>query len=232
MAGFSTRPTYPGPGLREADPGGAIEDLADIRGWTYEACKRAIDVVGSLLLLVVTSPLMIAVAVAIRSTSRGRSLFRQRRLGRRGEEFWCYKFRTMVPDAEGLLARRPELREQFEANYKLEDDPRVTPFGAILRRTSLDELPQLWNVLRGEMSLIGPRPIIPPELSKYGGHADELLRVKPGLGGIWQVCGRSSTTYADRVAMDVSYVERRGFWLDLRLIVLTAFVVVRGRGAC
>jgi len=137
----------------------------------------------------------------------------------------------MVPNAEALLAQSSELLAQFDENYKLTKDPRVTRFGAFLRKTSLDEIPQLWNVLRGEMTLIGPRPIVEPELSRYGDDADRLLLVKPGLGGIWQVSGRSDTSYAQRVAMDMAYIESRSFWFDIRLLVATALVVIKGRGA-
>jgi undecaprenyl-phosphate galactose phosphotransferase len=202
--------------------------LADAR---YEFAKRALDIVASATLLTVLLPLLAAIAAGVKLSSRGPVFFRQKRLGRGGRVFWCYKFRTMVQDAESLLAQCRELMAQFDENYKLVKDPRVTRLGAFLRKTSLDEIPQLWNVLRGEMSLIGPRPIVEPELSKYGIHADRLLLVKPGLGGIWQVSGRSNTTYAERVAMDMAYIESRSFWLDLRLIALTALVVVKGRGA-
>jgi undecaprenyl-phosphate galactose phosphotransferase len=190
-----------------------------------------IDIVASLLILFLLMPLLVAIAIGIKLSSRGPILFEQKRLGRGGKLFWCYKFRTMVRDAEFELARRGDLLAQFHENYKIKDDPRVTWVGAILRGTSLDELPQLWNVLRGDMSLIGPRPIVEPELQKYGVHASRLLTVKPGLGGIWQVSGRSDTTYADRVAMDMRYVESRSLGLDLRLLIRTALVVIQRKGA-
>jgi lipopolysaccharide/colanic/teichoic acid biosynthesis glycosyltransferase len=181
--------------------------------------------------LILLMPLLVAIAAGIKVSGRGRILYKQKRLGRGGKPFWCLKFRTMVPDAEFELVRRGDLLAQFHENYKIKDDPRVTRVGAILRGTSLDELPQLWNVLRGEMSLIGPRPIVEPELGKYGVHASKLLTVKPGLGGIWQVSGRSDTTYADRVAMDMRYVESRSLGLDLKLLIQTAWVVLQGKGA-
>jgi lipopolysaccharide/colanic/teichoic acid biosynthesis glycosyltransferase len=176
-------------------------------------------------------PVLLAIAVCIKVSSRGPILYKQKRLGRGGKLFWCFKFRTMVPDAESELAGRSDLLAQFLENYKIKDDPRVTPVGAVLRGTSLDELPQLWNVLKGDMSLIGPRPIVEPELRKYGVHASKLLTVKPGLGGIWQVSGRSDTTYADRVAMDMGYIESRSLGLDLKLLIQTTWVVLRRTGA-
>ena len=197
----------------------------------YEHGKRLIDVVASLLALILLVPLLVAIVVCIRLSGRGPILFKQERLGRDGKRFWCYKFRTMVPDAESQLSRSPDLIAQFRENFKIRSDPRVTRIGAILRRSSLDELPQLWNVLRGDMSLIGPRPIVEQELDKYGVHASRLLTVKPGLGGIWQVSGRSETSYDDRVAMDMRYIEIRSLALDLKLVILTAMVVIRGRGA-
>jgi lipopolysaccharide/colanic/teichoic acid biosynthesis glycosyltransferase len=190
-----------------------------------------IDIAGSFLLSVLLVPLLLAIAVCVKASGRGPILYKQKRLGRGGKLFWCHKFRTMVPDAESTLAGRGDLLAQFRENYKIKDDPRVTPFGALLRRTSLDELPQLWNVLKGDMSLIGPRPIVEPELRKYGVHAGKLLTVKPGLGGIWQVSGRSDTTYADRVAMDMRYIESRSLGIDLKLLIQTTWVVLRRRGA-
>lgn len=199
--------------------------------WRYELSKRGLDIAVSLTSLIALLPLFIVIGVGVKLSSAGPVFFRQQRLGRGGRTFWCFKFRTMVPDAEALLANCQDMLAQFDENYKLTHDPRVTRFGGFLRKTSLDEIPQLWNVLRGEMSLIGPRPIVPPELSRYGDDADRLLLVKPGLGGVWQVSGRSDTTYAQRIAMDMEYVASRSFWFDLRLLVATALVVIRGRGA-
>ena len=202
----------------------------------YEITKRYLDVIVSLALLIIALPVLGAIAAVIKTTSRGPVLFRSKRLGRGGREFWCYKFRTMVPDAERQLLSHPDLQRQFFDGFKIKNDPRVTRPGAFLRKTSLDELPQLFNVLRGDMSLIGPRPMLPPELDQridcYGSsHGDRLLSVKPGLGGIWQVSGRSDTSYAERIAMDMDYVARRSIWLDLKLMFLTAIVVIRRRGA-
>ncbi|MDB5351967.1 MAG: exopolysaccharide biosynthesis polyprenyl glycosylphosphotransferase [Planctomycetota bacterium] len=152
---------------------------------TDEAVKRVLEVLLSATLLVIVMPVMVVLGLAVRATSPGPVFFRQRRLGRGGREFWCYNFRTMGADAEAQLRQRCDLQAQFAANFKIRDDPRVTRLGAVLRKTRLDELPQLWNVLMGDLSVIGPRPIVPHELEKYGPDAQTLLSVKPGLGGIW-----------------------------------------------
>jgi exopolysaccharide production protein ExoY len=197
----------------------------------YELSKRAIDISAAAALLVATLPICAVAAALIRATSPGPVLFRQRRIGRGGRVFWCYKLRTMMVDAEERLQQDPELRRVFEVNYKLDIDPRVTPVGALLRKTSIDELPQLFNVLVGDMSLVGPRPIVPPELERYGPHGERLLSVKPGLSGFWQVCGRSATTYEERVQMDLAYIERRGLLMDLRLMLMTPIAVISRKGA-
>ena len=197
----------------------------------YDASKRVVDVCGSLALLIALAPLLLVIALLVKSTSPGPIIFRHRRLGQHGRTFYCLKFRTMVENAEELLRQREDLRKEFEATFKLKNDPRLTRIGGFLRRTSLDELPQILNVLRGELSLIGPRPIVPSEQEKYGRHARKLLSVKPGLGGYWQVYGRSDTTYAERVVMDLEYIDRRSLGLDLKLVALTVRVVLEGRGA-
>ncbi len=207
------------------------EGLSTAPSAMYEVGKRVIDLIGSSSLMLLGLPVFVIVALAIKMTSTGPLIFRQRRLGLGGNVFLCCKFRTMVPDAERTLASCRELSSEFDSTFKIKKDPRVTPVGALLRRTSLDELPQLWNVFRGEMSLIGPRPIVEPELAKYGAYGSRLLLVKPGLGGLWQVSGRSDTTYPERVAMDMSYIDSRSLSFDLCLIARTALVVIRGRGA-
>lgn len=198
----------------------------------YELYKQSLDMVGSLILLLLTSPLFLVVAVCIRLTSPGPVLYKHRRLGRGGKEFWCVKFRTMAVDAEDQLRRNAQLRQRFEGNFKIHDDPRVTRVGGFLRKTSLDELPQLVLVLRGEMSLIGPRPIVKPELSKYTIYGTKLLSVKPGLSGLWQACGRSDTTYAERVLMDMHYIDHRSLTLDIQLLLRTVVAVLMKSGAC
>jgi undecaprenyl-phosphate galactose phosphotransferase len=197
-----------------------------------DATKRIIDVLGASLLLVLFAPLIALIALIVKRSSPGPAIFRHRCLGLGGREYVCYKFRSMIVNADEILLNSPELRTRFDKDFKLKNDPRMTPFGALIRKTSLDELPQLFNVLNGTMSLIGPRPIVARERARYGSEAaEQLFSVKPGLGGVWQVCGRSDTPYEQRIAMDMHYISNRSTLLDLKLIFLTAIVVVRGRGA-
>jgi lipopolysaccharide/colanic/teichoic acid biosynthesis glycosyltransferase len=225
----STAPTMPVD--RAFQAGIRAEEKLERFVSAYELSKRMLDMLGALSAVVVFFPILIGLAVAIRATTTGPILFRQRRLGRDGVEFWCYKFRTMVVNAEQLLESNQQLRDRFHETYKLKDDPRTTPIGVWLRKTSLDELPQLFNILTGAMSLIGPRPIVPPERAKYHEFADKLLSVKPGLGGYWQVYGRSDTTYEQRVQMDMTYIDQRSLCLDLRLLILTIVVALKRQGA-
>jgi undecaprenyl-phosphate galactose phosphotransferase len=237
MSTFSPPESASAPLLRLAGPSPASASSSSSvssragAGPGYELAKRVLDLVAASVLIAAALPVMAVLAVWIKRTSPGPVIFRHTRLGRHGRPFPCYKFRTMVADAEDQLRTRDDLRQRFEANFKLKDDPRLTPIGGFLRRASLDELPQLFNVVRGELSLVGPRPIVANERTKYGASAEALLSVKPGLGGMWQVYGRSDTTYEQRVAMDMAYVAGRSLGLDLKLLVLTAYVVVRGRGA-
>lgn len=198
----------------------------------YELSKRVIDIAVSQCVLLFTLPLFAIVVILLKLSSPGPVFFKHKRLGRGGNEFLCFKFRTMYMDAEDRLKQDAQLRQQFEESFKIKDDPRITPLGRLLRKTSIDELPQLLNVLRGEMTLIGPRPIVTPELSKYSIYGKKLLSVKPGLGGVWQVCGRSEIAYRERVLMDMHYIDHRCLLLDLRLMLLTAVAVFRGHGAC
>lgn len=203
--------------------------------WYNRFFKRLFDLLLSFCSLIVLLPLCLVVAIAIRIDSPGPILFAHRRVGRGGREFPCYKFRTMVPDAEAVLERylveNPKRREEWEKEYKLKGDPRVTRVGAFLRRTSLDELPQFFNVLTGEMSLVGPRPIVEKEIPKYGDAFQDFCLVRPGITGIWQVNGRSDTTYDERVAMDSWYVRNWSLWIDLVYLLKTVKVVLSGRGA-
>ncbi len=199
------------------------------------ATPRMFDllIAGSALLFLL--PLFCLVAAAIRLSDRGPAFFSHQRLGKGGRPFGCLKFRTMVVDADirlaALLQSDLAARAEWEATQKLSNDPRVTRLGRFLRASSLDELPQLINVLRGEMNLVGPRPIVAAERPFYGRRFDAYARVKPGISGLWQISGRSDTTYRRRVACDVLYVRRRGLVTDLTVLVLTIPAVLAARGA-
>ncbi len=191
--------------------------------------KRAIDVAGALVMLVQSAPLMVSLALLIKMDDNGPVLHRRRVVGMNGE-FDAYKFRTMRVDADQVLHRDAELREKFQANFKLKNDPRVTSVGKFMRRLSLDELPQLWNVIKGEMSLVGPRMISPAEVEKYGDATWIFTVMKPGLSGYWQVDGKRDGTYDERVAMDLEYVKRWSLLWDLKIILMTPVRVLRGAG--
>lgn len=199
------------------------------------ATPRMFDllIAGSALLFLL--PLFCLIAAAIRLSDRGPAFFSHQRLGKGGRPFGCLKFRTMVVDADirlaALLQSDLAARAEWEATQKLSNDPRVTRLGRFLRASSLDELPQLINVLRGEMNLVGPRPIVAAERPFYGRRFDAYARVKPGISGLWQISGRSDTTYRRRVACDVLYVRRRGLVTDLTVLVLTIPAVLAARGA-
>jgi len=196
--------------------------------------KRVLDVVGAFGLAIVFSPLIAAVSLLL-MVRGGSVIYRHRRVGVGGKTFECLKFRTMIPNADRELFRLLEKDEHLKAEWikarKLQQDPRVTRVGHFLRRTSLDELPQLWNVLRGEMSLVGPRPVVREELLRYGRSVSMYLAVKPGVTGLWQATGRNDTDYRRRVAMDVYYVRNQSFGLDLYILFRTAGVVLAGNGA-
>jgi lipopolysaccharide/colanic/teichoic acid biosynthesis glycosyltransferase len=200
-----------------------------------ERVKRVLDIVGALALAIVLSPLLIVVAVVL-ARNHGSVIYSHPRTGRYGKTFGCLKFRTMVPNAEQVLTdlfnQNPSLRLEWMRDHKLRDDPRVTRIGRFLRRTSLDELPQLWNVLKGDMSLVGPRPVVRDELQRYGRRLEMYLTAKPGVTGLWQVMGRSNTCYRRRVALDTYYVRKRSLLLDLYILLRTVKVVLRGNGAC
>jgi len=189
-------------------------------------------VVGGLLI----SPLLIAITIAIKLDSPGPAFYGHRRLGIGGNHFRCWKFRTMNTNAEQLLNEflqgNPALQAEWEQNFKLRDDPRVTRVGRFLRKISLDELPQLWNVLRGEMSLVGPRPIVDAEVPKYGAVYKMYQRIKPGMSGLWQISGRSDMGYDERVKLDAYYVHNWSVWLDLMILARTVWSVALSRGAC
>jgi undecaprenyl-phosphate galactose phosphotransferase len=198
--------------------------------------KRSLDIVGSALLLVLLSPLFAVLAFLIKLEDGGPVLFWQDRIGRNGRDFRCWKFRTMVVDAEDLLARwekeDPALLARYrESNFKLQEDPRTTRIGRWMRRKSVDELPQLFNTLIGQMSLIGPRPLLRRELPDYGPGISLYERVRPGISGLWQISGRSHTTFAERVSYDEWYIKNWTVWYDVVILLQTLWVLLAGQGA-
>jgi lipopolysaccharide/colanic/teichoic acid biosynthesis glycosyltransferase len=198
------------------------------------AAKRTFDLVVALSLLIVTAPAIVLLALAVKLTSPGPVLFRQVRVGKGGRRFRILKLRTMRLGAESELDENRTLRDVYLRNHfkvPAAVDPRLTPVGRVLRRTSLDELPQLVNVVIGHMSLVGPRPVVPAELALYGDAAELYERVRPGVTGFWQVHGRSAVIGAERIGLDCHYVEHLSLWLDLKILVQTLPAVVRCRGA-
>jgi Undecaprenyl-phosphate galactose phosphotransferase WbaP len=197
--------------------------------------KRTIDVVVASLGLVASLPLFAVLALLVKCTSSGSAFFSHTRIGLEGKLFKAWKFRTMYRDGDRILqdhfARNPAARDEWEREQKLREDPRVTPVGRVLRRLSLDELPQIWNVLKGEMSLVGPRPIVNAEVEKYGNVFPLYTGVKPGISGLWQVSGRNDTTYEQRVALDRYYVRNWSPWLDVYILAKTVSVVLKRHGA-
>ncbi len=201
----------------------------------HQISKRLLDLLFCLAGSVVVAPLCALIALAIKLDSRGPALYCQRRIGYGNKVFTAWKFRSMVTNADAALEQyleeNPELRDEWERDHKLKNDPRVTAVGRFLRKTSLDELPQLWNVLTGDMSLVGPRPIVDKEVSRYGRSFDLYTRVKGGLTGLWQVSGRNDTSYEERVQLDVYYVRNWSVWLDLCILFRTIAVVLLRKGA-
>ena len=197
--------------------------------------KRLIDLFGGVIGLIVLSPFLLLIMIAIKLDSPGPVVFAHQRLGTNGRIIDVYKFRTMVQNADvvlkKLLEENPEAREEYYKEFKLKDDPRVTKLGVFLRKTSLDELPQLWNVVTGEMSLVGPRPIIPQEIGHYRDYAKLLLRVPPGITGLWQVSGRNDIPYDERVKLDMYYINNWSFWTDVSILLRTVPAILARKGA-
>lgn len=198
----------------------------------YDYIKRGIDIILSFIGFIICLPLFIIIAILIKIDSKGKVFFKHTRVGKNGKVLKIYKFRTMVENAEDLIKEfTPKQKKEFEENFKLEDDPRITRVGKFLRKTSLDELPQIINILKGEMSIIGPRPIVQNELEKYGNNKSKLLSVAPGLTGYWAANGRSDVSYEERIAMELYYVDNRSLGLDLKIFFKTIGSVLSGRGA-
>ena len=202
---------------------------------TYSFLKRTVDITASATALLLLSPVFLVTSLAIRKDSDGPAMFTQKRIGKDGKLFEIYKFRTMVPDADKklfeLLDKDEKAREEYKVNKKLKNDPRITKVGNFLRKTSIDELPQLINVLKGDMSLVGPRPYLPREKDDMGAYYNTIIESKPGITGLWQVSGRSNTTFEQRLEFDKEYTENKGFLYDMELLTKTVGVVVKKNGA-
>ena len=197
----------------------------------YEVIKRIIDVVASFTGLILLSPLILIVSILIKLESKGEVIFKQKRVGLNGKEFYMYKFRSMVINAEELKEQLESQNEMSGPMFKIKDDPRITNVGKFIRKTSIDELPQLINVIKGDMSLVGPRPSLPKEVKKFEQWMMERLEVKPGLTCIWQVSGRNNIDFEDWMKLDISYVEDRNLWIDIKLIFKTVFVLFGDKNA-
>ena len=197
----------------------------------YEVIKRTIDIVCSFVGILVLSPLFIVIAIIIKLTSKGPVFFSQKRVGKHGREFDMYKFRSMVVNAEELKEKLAAQNEMSGPMFKMKDDPRVTKVGKFIRKTSIDELPQLWNILKGDMSLVGPRPSLPKEVAQFEDWMYKRLEVKPGLTCYWQVSGRNNIDFEDWMKLDVKYVEERNLWIDIKLIFKTVGVLFGDKNA-
>lgn len=213
-----------------------IKNKNNLSRWENRAIKYMFDIVVTFVGTLLISPVLVGLSLLVFISNKGGKVcFVHRRIGRNGKPFPCYKFCTMVPDAEKVLeqylSENADARQEWEENFKLVNDPRVTKFGAFLRRTSLDELPQVFNVLRGEMSLVGPRPIVEDEIEKYGANIHEYFMVRPGITGVWQTSGRSDITYKDRVEMDTWYVRNWSVWIDIKYLFKTFGAVIKKKGA-
>lgn len=227
MTGISTHPEQANPRHWEWGERATAEPL----GPSWSRLRRCVDIVGATALLLLTLPLMLAIALVLRVFDGPRVIFCQTRIGYRGRSFCMFKFRTMVEDAEQLVI---DLRDRNDADgllFKIHNDPRVTPLGRHLRTFALDELPQLLNVLRGDMSLVGPRPALPEEVARYDTHIARRLDVKPGLTGLWQVNGRHELTFDEYVNFDLHYVENRTALLDLSIVLRTIPALLMRRGS-
>ena len=195
----------------------------------YKNSKRFFEIIFSLFIIIFSFPIFILFAFLIKLSSKGPIFYDQTRLGKNKKPFKCIKFRTMSEESDdilkNLLMKDKELREEFEKTQKLKNDPRITPIGKFLRKTSLDELPQFLNVLKGEMSVVGPRPIIEEEKVRYGKNLNKVLSIKPGITGLWQVSGRNNLSYERRVFLDLIYVNDRNFYMDFNILIRTIGVV-------
>lgn len=198
----------------------------------YKIFKRVFDFISSLCGIIILSPIFLVISIIIKLDSKGKVFFKHKRIGKNGKEIFVYKFRSMCENAEDMIKSfTPEQQKEFKENYKLQNDPRITKVGNFLRKTSLDELPQLFNILKGDLSVIGPRPVIGEELEKYGENKSKFLSVTPGLTGYWAANGRSDTTYDERIQMELYYVDNMSLKLDVKIFIDTIKSVISKRGA-
>ncbi|ULT59942.1 sugar transferase [Neobacillus drentensis] len=198
----------------------------------YLLTKRVLDVVGAFAGIILLSPFFMIVAILIKMQDpRGPIFFKQQRIGKNGERFYMYKFRSMVTNAEDLLKDLLEKNEISGAMFKMKDDPRITRVGKFIRKSSIDELPQLWNVMKGEMSLVGPRPPLPREIEEYDDYDKLRLTVIPGCTGLWQVSGRNSLSFKEMVELDIKYIFERNIWMDIKIILKTFLVLFGSKNA-
>lgn len=199
----------------------------------YMFFKRTLDIIGAFMGIIILSPLFLIVAIAIKiEDPKGQIIFGHNRVGKDGKLFPCLKFRSMYANAEEMKKHfTPAQKKEYNETFKLKDDPRITKVGKIIRKTSLDELPQLFNILKGEMTIVGPRPIVVDELKYYGEHDKYYKSVKPGLTGLWQVSGRSDTSYDERVALDMEYITTRNTFKDICIMLKTAVKVIKREGS-
>lgn len=206
----------------------------NIKTKLYLFLKRTFDIIASASALLVLSPVFLAITIAIKKDSKGPVFYKHKRIGKNGEPIYLYKFRSMYTNSKEKLEellKDPEIKKEWEENYKLKNDPRITKVGNILRKTSLDELPQLLNILKGEMSVIGPRPVVDDEIEKFGNAKQKLLSVKPGLTGWWACNGRSCTSYDERVNLELYYVDNQSLLLDAKCFFKTIGAVIKRDGA-
>jgi lipopolysaccharide/colanic/teichoic acid biosynthesis glycosyltransferase len=203
-----------------------------VKKYCYKFIKRFFDIVLSLLGLIILSPSFLVLAILVKCDSKGPVFYKHKRVGKNGKTIYLYKFRSMVVNSKEIYdSWSPERKAEFEKNFKLDDDERITKIGKVLRKTSLDELPQLLNILGGSMSIIGPRPVVEKELEKFGDNKNKILSAKPGLTGYWAVNGRSDTDYDERVKLECYYVDHASLLLDIKIFFKTIWVVLVGKGA-
>ena len=209
-----------------------MKETISVEKNNYIRIKRILDCILATIALILLSPIYLIIAIAVKIDSKGPAFFKHTRIGKNGKTIKIYKYRTMVTNAEELIKQfTPEQMKEYKENFKLENDPRITKVGKFLRKTSLDELPQLLNIIQGDLALIGPRPIVKKELEKYGENAGKFLSVTPGLTGNWAASGRSNTTYEERMEMELWYVDNISFITDVKIFFKTIIAVIKKEGA-